>query len=91
MITHWTTDFSFEALTHKLGLNTKYIILEADTQNRLAFDVNKFREINEINEVYTKKEDEIIFPIYRKHIKEFFMTINDFKDLKMEEKDKKDN
>ena len=43
MISHWTTDYTFDAL-HKLSRSTKYIILEADTKEHIAFDVNSFRE-----------------------------------------------
>lgn len=82
MITHWTTDFTFEALLYKLSANTKYIILEANTEEHLAFDVNGFRAEYGFEEKYTKKEQEIIFPMYRECIQEYHMTINEFVDMK---------
>lgn len=44
MISHWTDDCTFEGLTHKLCPDEQYIILEANTQDYIAFDVNKFRK-----------------------------------------------
>lgn len=82
MITHWTTDFSFEALQYKLGANIKYIILEADTKDHLAFDVNRFRAEYESEERYTQKEQEFIFPMYKECIHEYCMTINEFREMK---------
>lgn len=64
MISHWTTDYSFEAL-HKLSRTQKYVILEADTKEHLGFDVNKFRKIYSCINVYTQNEQEIIFPMYK--------------------------
>lgn len=81
MITHWTTDLTFNALLYKLNLDTKYIILEADTNERFAFDVNKFQEVNGFQEIYTQEEREVIFPMYKSHIKEHLMTINEFVEM----------
>ena len=78
MITHWTTDFTFKALLNKLNENTKYIILEADTKEHLAFDVNRYRQLNGIREVYTQGEREVIFPMYKNCIKEYRMTVDSF-------------
>ena len=60
----------------------EYIILEADTREHLAFDVNKFREVNDVQEPYTQGENEIIFPMYKENIKEYRMTINEFVSMK---------
>lgn len=84
MITHWTTDYTFSALRYKLGVDTEYIILEVDTMGHLAFDVNKYREVNDIQEVYTRDEREVIFPMYKDCIKEYLMTINEFIKMKNE-------
>lgn len=48
MITHWSSDYTFEGLlaTAKIFDDEEYIILEADTSDHLAFDVNKFRQVN---------------------------------------------
>jgi hypothetical protein len=82
MITHWTTDYTFSALMNKLRGNSKYIILEADTSEHFAFDVNRFREVNGVQEIYTQEEREVIFPMYKDCIKEHRMTINEFVKMK---------
>ena len=69
MITHWTSDYTFDGLMYKLSPDEKYIILEADTGDHLAFDVNKFRKANNAIEPYTHGENEIIFPMYKECIK----------------------
>lgn len=79
MISHWTNDYTFEGLTHKLCPNEQYIILEADTQNHIALNVNKFRRIYKCGNPFTAKEREIIFPMYKECIKEHRMSINQFK------------
>lgn len=80
MITHWTSDYTFKGLlaSAKIYDDEEYIILEADTGDHLAFDVNKFREANNVIEPYTQGEDEIIFPMYKENIQEYRMTIRDF-------------
>ena len=85
MITHWTSDYTFSGLMYKLSPDEKYIILEADTGNHLAFDVNKFRKANNAEERYTQGEEEIIFPMYEECIKEYRMTINEFIEMKEQE------
>ena len=85
MITHWTSDYTFSRLMYKLSPDEKYIILEADTGDHLAFDVNKFREANNVIEPYTQGENEIIFPMYKECIKEYRMTINEFIEMKEQE------
>ena len=82
MITHWTDDYTFSGLLHKLPDNRKFIILEADTRERLAFDVNHFRSHNGDSAPYTEKEREFIFPMYREHITEHRMSIRDFAAMK---------
>lgn len=82
MITHWTDDYTFEGLTYKLSTDCEYIILEADTKEHLAFDVNKFRKVYGYENPFTEKEREIIFPMYRDNIKEYRMTISEFIRLK---------
>ena len=80
MIAHWTSDYTFKGLlaTAKIFDDEEYIILEADTGDHLAFDVNSFRKANNVIEPYTQGENEIIFPMYRENIKEYRMTINEF-------------
>ncbi|WP_283589415.1 hypothetical protein [Staphylococcus nepalensis] len=78
MISHWTDDYTFKGLMHKLYPKETYIILEADTQEHLAFDVNKFRKTYKCENPYTEKECEIIFPMYKECIKEYCMSVNDF-------------
>ena len=87
MITHWTSDYTFTGLlaTAKIFDDEEYIILEADTGEHLAFDVNKFRQANNAQEVYTQGENEIIFPMYRENIKEYRMTIKEFIRMKNQE------
>ena len=72
MITHWTSDYTFEGLlaTAKIFDDDEYIILEADTGDHLAFDVNKFRQVNNAQEIYTQDENEIIFPMYQDNTQE---------------------
>lgn len=82
MISHWTNDYTFDGLMYKLDPDEKYIILEADTQNHLGFDVNKFRHTYGCENPYTSSEREIIFPMYRECIKEHHMTVNEFIQLK---------
>lgn len=82
MISHWTIDYTFDALLYKLNCSTKYIILEADTKEHFAFDVNRFRAKNNYSEKYTQKEQEIIFPMYKECITEYRMTINEFVGMK---------
>ena len=82
MITHWTDDFTFKALMHKLSPDEEYIILEADTAEHLAFNVNGFRKEYNCEELYTEAEREIIFPMYKECIKEYRMSILDFIKLK---------
>lgn len=87
MITHWTSDYTFEGLlkNNKIFDDEEYIILEADTGNHLAFDVNKFRKANNAEKRYTQGEEEIIFPMYKECIKEYRMTINEFIEMKKQE------
>ncbi len=85
MISHWTDDYTFEGLTYKLSRDEQYIILEADTRDRFAFDVNKFRKVYGYKRPFTEKEREIIFPMYKENIKEYRMTINEFIELKKQE------
>ena len=87
MITHWTSDYTFKGLlaTAKIFNDEEYIILEADTGDHLAFDVNKFRQVNNAQEIYTQGENEIIFPMYKENIKEYRMTINEFIRMKTQE------
>lgn len=87
MITHWTSDYTFRGLlaTAKIFDDEEYIILEADTGDHLAFDVNKFRKANSVIEPYTQGENEIIFPMYRENIKEYRMTIKEFIRMKNQE------
>jgi hypothetical protein len=61
MIAHWTSDYTFEWLKSEFGRDHKYIILEADTRERFAFDVNRFRENYGCRTPFTEKEREIIF------------------------------
>ena len=82
MITHWTDDFTFKGLMDKLSDTEEYIILEADTKEHFAFDVNKFRRTYKCEEIYTAKEREIIFPMYKENIIEYRMTVNDFVQMK---------
>lgn len=85
MITHWTTDFEFKGLLHKLSNDVEYIILETDTQDNLAFDVNKFRKTYGCQEVFTEKEREVIFPLCKENTKEYRMTIKQFVQMKQQE------
>lgn len=85
MISHWTTDYTFDALLYKLSSSTKYIILEADTKEHFALDINGFREKYECLEEYTKGEQEIVFPMYKECITEYRMTINEFVEMKNKE------
>lgn len=82
MISHWTDDYTFKGLMYKLNKNEKYIILEADTQEHIGFDANKFRKAYSCEKSNTEKEREIIFPMYRECIKECRMTVNEFIQLK---------
>lgn len=86
MITHWTDDFTFKGLMDKLSDKEKYIILEGDTKEHFAFDVNKFRKSYNCEEIYTEKEREIIFPMYKENIIEYYMTVNDFIQMKKQER-----
>lgn len=82
MISHWTDDYTFNGLMYKLCSKESYIILEADTQKHIAFDVNKFRKQYNCENPYTAKEREIIFPMYKDCIKEYHMSVNEFINLK---------
>ena len=82
MISHWTKDYTFKGLLHKLPSKEKYIILEADTQDHIGFDVNKFRKSFNCEKPNTEIEQEIIFPMYKDCIKEYRMTINEFVEFK---------
>lgn len=82
MITHWTKDRTFKALRHKLSCQEEYIILEADTKDRVAFDINKFRRENGNREQFTQGEEEVIFPMYNNYITEYRMSIEQFNDIK---------
>ncbi len=87
MITHWTSDYTFKGLlkSNKIFDDEEYIILEADTGDHLAFDVNKFRKANNAEERYTQGEEEIIFPMYKECIKEQKTTIKKFIEMKKQE------
>ena len=87
MITHWTSDYTFKGLlaTAKIFNDEEYIILEADTGDHLALDVNKFRQVNNAQEIYTQGENEIIFPMYKENIKEYRTTIKEFIRMKNQE------
>ena len=71
--------------TAKIFDDEEYIILEADTGDHLAFDVNKFRQVNNVQEIYTQDENEIIFPMYQDNTQEYRMTIKEFIEKKQEE------
>ena len=89
MITHWTDDYTFKGLlltNNKIFDDEEYIILEADTKEHFAFDVNKFREKYKCRRTNTEKEREFIFPMYKENITEYRMTIKDFIQMKKEEK-----
>ena len=86
MITHWTDDYTFAGLQYKLNPDAEYIILEADTGDHFAFDVNGFRKEYGCEERFTEKEREFIFPMYKECIKEYRMSIREFADLKQKEK-----
>ena len=86
MVTHWTDDYTFKGLMHKLSDNEKYIILEMDTGEHFAFDVNKFRKRYNCAEHFTQGEREFIFPMYKENIKEYRMTIKEFIQMKEQEK-----
>lgn len=88
MITHWTSDYTFKGLlaTSKIFDDEEYIILEADTGEHLAFDVNKFRKKHNCRKWNTEKEREIIFPMHRENTKEYRMTINEFIKMKKQER-----
>ena len=60
----------------------KHHILEADTQNHIAFDVNKFRKQYDCENPFTAKEREIVFPMYKECIEEYRMTVNEFIHIK---------
>lgn len=85
MISHWTNDYTFNGLMYKLSPEEKYIILEANTKEHLGFNVNKFRKKYDCENPYTKKEQEIIFPMYKECIKEYRMSVNEFIQLKQNE------
>ena len=78
MISHWTDDYTFAGLQYKLNPDAEYIILEADTGDHFAFDVNGFRKEYRCEERYTEKEREFIFPMYKDCIKEYRMSITEF-------------
>lgn len=78
MITHWTDDYTFSGLLQKVNPDCEHIILEADTGDHFAFDVNGFRKEYGCEEQYTQKEREFIFPMHKECIKEYRMTINEF-------------
>lgn len=78
MITHWTDDYTFEGLLYKLPPDDDYIILEADTGDHFAFDVNRFRKKHHCRNRHTDKEREFIFPMYKECIKEYRMSIHEF-------------
>ena len=83
MISHWTDDYTFKGLMYKLNAKTKYIILEADTQDHLGFNVNKFRRVYNCEKPNTEKEREIIFPMYKECIIEHRrMSVEQFIRLK---------
>ena len=82
MISHWTDDYTFAGLQYKLNPDAEYIILEADTGDHFAFDVNGFRKEYGCEERFTEKEREFIFPMYKECIKEYRMSINEFADKK---------
>lgn len=85
MITHWTDDYTFKALLNKISADEQCIILEADTGDHFAFNVNGFRKEYRCEERYTKDEREFIFPMYKECIKEYHMSINEFVSQKEEE------
>ena len=82
MISHWTDDYTFSGLMYKLSADEEYIILETDTKDHYAFDVNKFRKKNHCRAKNTEKEREFIYPMISKNVKEYRMTINDFIKMK---------
>ena len=82
MISHWTNDYTFAGLMDKLDPDEQYIILETDTQDHLAFDVNKFRKTYSCRKQFTEKEREFIFPICKENTTEYRMTINEFIQMK---------
>lgn len=85
MISHWTDDYTFSGLQYKLNPDAEYIILEADTGDHFAFDVNGFRKEYGCEERFTEKEREYIFPMYKECIKEYRMSIKEFVERKKQE------
>ena len=84
MIAHWTDDYSFAGLMYKLSPESECIILEADTKDHIAFDVNGFRKKYGIENHYLAGEREIFFPMYRDCITEYKMSVNNFISLQEE-------
>lgn len=78
MITHWTDDYTFKGLMYKLNMKEKYIILEANTNEHIGFDINRFRKTYNCEKANTEKEREIIFPMYKECISEQHMSIDEF-------------
>lgn len=89
MISHWTTDYTFKGMKHKIYHDEKFIILEANTKDHIAFNINKFRKTYGYRNYNTEREKEIIFPMYKDYTIEHRMTISEIIELKNSQKRKR--
>ena len=85
MVSHWTDDYSFKGLMYKLSPQTQYIILEADTNDHLAFDIYGFLNKYGFRIPKTENEREFIFPMYKECITEYRMTVEEFVGKKLKD------
>lgn len=86
MISHWTDDYTFSGLMYKLNYDEKYLILEVDTKEHLAFNVNKFRKKYHCRKISTEKEREFIYPMLKENTIEHYMSVKEFINVKKGEK-----
>lgn len=78
MIGHWTKDYHFGGLNYKLDFNDTFIVLKSDTGDHIGFDVTKYIICNNLRPSPILNEREIIYPMIKRNVTEYKMSINEF-------------
>lgn len=83
MIASWSSSYDFTKGFNKIGANTKYTIIHANTGNSAGIDVNKFSQYLRCYNQYTACENEIIFPMKKDFVVRVYKNITpiEFKEL----------
>ncbi|PST41053.1 hypothetical protein C7U55_05270 [Faecalibacillus faecis] len=83
MVASWSSSYDFTKGFNKIGTNTKYTIIHANTGDSAGIDVNKFSQYLGSYNQYTACENEIIFPMKKGFVVKVYKNITptEFKSL----------